>query len=491
MAHIVFDKYITPAQRQAVNLLASYGRTSGIAIHLFGGFVRDVVRGAVPKDVDVRMDVPDLEEAGREFAKWLGGRCVGVYCDPRIVSVTVRTGQGEVTVDLTRQEGAGIYEDAMTHDLTINAMAVNIHDVANGRAARVIDLAGGMRDIEAGIVRMVRPESFSDDPVRVLRALRFSHTLGYRIEPHTMAAVRANAPMLSESPGERSRAELAKFLSVPPYDAAVRLMEETGVLGQVFPEVEACRGVAQPSMYHVHDVYGHLLKTVEELDRLVGEHGVPFGPEAVRYFDEPVGDGLTRRDLMPFAALFHDIGKPGTVSARPAGNPRFLLHERVGADMVAAICARLKFSRPVRVFLTSVVRNHMRPWSIAPEGRAPSVRAIRKFHQQVGNAAVAVLVLHLADLRGARGYMLTTEEWDARVALVGRIIAGVRDQEALAAEPPLLTGHDVMALGVPQGPEIGRLLRLVAEARAVGAISSREEAVRLVESDRSEEGETE
>ena len=87
--------------------------------------------------------------------------------------------------------------------------------------------------------------------------------------------------------------------------------------------------------------------------------------------------------------------------------------------------------------------------------------------------------------------MLTTEEWDARVALVGRIIAGVRDQEALAAEPPLLTGHDVMALGVPQGPEIGRLLRLVAEARAVGAISSREEAVRLVESDRSEEGETE
>ena len=308
-----------------------------------------------------------------------------------------------------------------------------------------------------------------------------------------MAAARASAPMLSESPGERIRAELAKFLSVPPYGAAVRLMEETGVLGQVFPEC----GSLPRRRSALHVPRTRCLWPSAEDGRgagrgLVGEHGVPFGPEVVRYFDEPVGDGLTRRDLMPLAGAVprHRQARNRFGQGRTA-TLRFLLHESVGADMVAAICMRLKFSRPVRVFLTSVVRNHMRPWSIAPEGRVPSVRAIRKFHQQVGDTAVAVLALHLADLRGARRYKLTAEEWDMRVQLVRRVIAGVHEQEMLAAEPPLLNGHDVMAMGVPEGRDVGRLLKLVADARAAGAISSREEAVRLVESDRSEEGETE
>ena len=193
MRYIEIEKFIAPAQRQAINLLASYGKATGIGIHLFGGFVRDVALGRVPKDMDVQMDVQDIEEAGRRFARWLAARCVGVYHDPRIVSVKVRTGRGEVVLDLTRQEGEDIYQDAMTHDLTINAMSVNIHDVATGGLACVIDPTGGMIDIEDRVVRMVRHKSFSDDPVRVLRALRFSHTLGYRIHLDTKAAARRYA----------------------------------------------------------------------------------------------------------------------------------------------------------------------------------------------------------------------------------------------------------------------------------------------------------
>ena len=214
MAHIAFDKYITPAQRQAINLLASYGRAAGIGIHLLGGFVRDVVIGTVPKDVDVRLDVPDLGEAAERFTEWLGGRCVGVYGNPHVVSVMVRTAAGEVALDLTRQEGRTIEADSTFHDLTVCSMVVSVHEVALGWPARV-DPARGLRDIEAGVVRMTHPESFSDDPVRMLRALRFSHALGYRIEPRTMAAARASAPMLSDAPGERVRVELAKRVSSP------------------------------------------------------------------------------------------------------------------------------------------------------------------------------------------------------------------------------------------------------------------------------------
>ena len=493
MAHIAVDKYITPAQRQAINLLASYGRSTGIGIHLFGGFVRDVVIGAVPKDVDVRMDVPDIGSAANRFVEWLGGRCAGVYSNPHVVAVRVRTAAGEVALDLTRQEGHTIDKDSLIHDLTVNSLAVSVHDVALGRPARVVGPRSGLRDVSDGVIRMTYKESFNDDPVRVLRALRFSHQLGYRIDPRTMAAAKAAAPMLRDAPGERIRAELAKLLPVRPYGAAVALMEEAGALDAVFPELQACRGVTQPSNYHVHDVYGHLVATVGELDRMEGEFDLDFGPEVEAYFDEPVGDGLTRRQLMPFAALLHDIGKPETASVRPDGNPQFLDHEVVGAHAVSSICKRLRFSGAARDFLVSVVRHHMRPWSISPAGRIPTPKAVRKFYQRAGDTAVAVLVLHLADLRGSRVYMLTPEEWDARVAFVRRMIDWVqelgRKMTLLAAEPPLLNGHDLMGMGVPQGPEVGRLLRLVVDAREEGAISSREEAVGLVEAHRDDSGE--
>ena len=102
-----------------------------------------------------------------------------------------------------------------------------------------------------------------------------------------------------------------KFLPVPPYGEATALMEEFGVLGQVLPELEACRGVAQASMYHTHDVFGHLRATVDELERILGEElSAPMTSKTNEYFDEPVGDGLTRLELMPLAALLHDIGKP-------------------------------------------------------------------------------------------------------------------------------------------------------------------------------------
>ena len=494
MTYVAVDKFITPAQRQAINLLATYSRNTGIAIHLFGGFVRDVVIGQAPKDVDVRLDVTNLGEAAGRFTEWLGGRCVGVYGNSHVVSVKVRTGGGEVLLDLTRQEGRSIEDDSMYHDLTINALAVSVHEVALGRAARVVGPSAGLQDIEDGVVRMASRDVFSDDPVRVLRALRFSHALGYRIEARTMAAAKAAAPRLRDAAGERIRAELAKLLPVRPYAAPVSLMEEVGALEAVFPELRACKDVAQPNLYHIHDVFGHLLATVGELDRMAGELDLGFGPEVEAYFNEVVGDGLTRRELMPFAALLHDIGKPETASLRPDGNPQFLDHETVGANMVSSICRRLRFSGATRDFLSSVVRHHMRPWTISPAGRMPSTRAIRKFRQRAGDAAVAVLVLHLADLRGARGFTLTTEEWDGRVELVRRMIDWVqelgRKVTLLAAEPPLLNGHDLMDMGIPQGPEVGRLLRLVSDAREEGAISSREEAVGLVETHRNERGET-
>ena len=251
------------------------------------------------------------------------------------------------------------------------------------------------------------------------------------------------------------------------------------MLEVLFPELGATRHVRQPSRYHVHDVHGHLLATVHEMDRvLAGRADFEISPEVEHDLNQPVGDGLTRRHLMGLAALLHDIGKPQTVSLRPDGEPQFLGHEDSGACAVGAICRRLKFSRAVRIFLVGVVKNHMRPFTLAPE--SVSLRAIRRFRTRTGCAAHAVLLLHLADLRGARGDMLTSAEYDGHVRKVDYLTSRFSWLKRSERAPRLVTGRDVLELDVQPGPRIGAILSRMDEAQDTGEVATREQAIDLL-----------
>lgn len=419
--------------------------------------MRDAHRGAAAGDVDWL--VRDPEAAARALAGVGGGTAVAL--DParghwRVVWPADADG-GPRTWDLARPEPAGdprdpavLAVDLGRRDLTVNAMA---YLPARGE---VVDPLGGRADLRRRLARAVRREVLWDDPLRGWRVVRLAAQLGLRVERRTrgwvaeLAADLAAGRAVRPAP-ERVGAELDATLATDVAGRAFAALVELGLAALDLPALTAGRGVAQGPLHHL-DVLDHQL---EALQRLVD--AVPDADPALRW-----------------ATLLHDVGKPptrtpGTVTEDGlVVRDRFHGHDRVGAELAAAALRRLR--RPVATVarVHDLVAAHMRP---LPEDE----RAARRFVHRLRPLLPDLLRLQLADREAARGRgagAAARRRYRERVGLVVAVL------EAPAPNAPLLDGRDVMAaLGVPPGPRVGAALAAVAEARAVGDVATREEAL--------------
>jgi poly(A) polymerase len=197
------------------------------------------------------------------------------------------------------------------------------------------------------------------------------------------------------------------------------------------------------------------------------------------YFSQSLGEPR-RATLVKLAALLHDVGKPATKTIEPGGRMRFFGHPELGGRMVAERLTALRFSGAEVAAVRTMVEQHMRPAQWRDSG-PPTQRALYKFFRDLGTVAVDTIVLNLADHVGARGPALSRSDWDAHVAWAEQVIAWHYDQERRVAPPRPVTGHDLMeTFGLQPGPLLGELLAGVDEARATGAVVTREDALRLV-----------
>lgn len=293
--------------------------------------------------------------------------------------------------------------------------------------------------------------------------------------------------------------ELMALLARPGCGAALRALDAAGRLTQAIPELEAARACDQPGGIHFLPVLGHLIETATAADWLLSQlDGRPTAtanlPAAVqrhpdlrfasawaaRYrerFAEPTAAGRTRAALFRLAALLHDIGKPATRADVPGG-ATFYDHQKVGARMAEAIGQRLGLSAAETGYVTAIVRAHMRPGQLGSGGMV-TVRALRRFFRDTGDAGPDVLLVVLADHMATRGPHLDPGGWYAHLRWNDALLDAVwGEPEALAR--PLLTGHDLMAaFGLAPGPLIGRLLAQIGEAQAGGDIATREQALAL------------
>ena len=469
---------------------------------LTGGAVRDLVAGHTPADIDIAQ-TGEATSVAQAIAASLHGTAFPLDAERGIARVALGPEAPVAYVDVT-SFAHGIEADLARRDFTIDAMAAPL--LPGGELGPVLDPHGGLGDLKRHAVRMVSEAALEDDPVRLLRGVRLAVELDCEIEPATFDAMRRHAGALAQTAHERQRDELLRMLETPRGAAAVRLLDALGLLDLVLPELAPARDTSQPAAHHFWDVFDHSIETLAALDQMLAP--VPYRPskrnkryaslvtqqrpwlqrevaEQLAWFDlrgylDGRPGGATRRALLKLAGLLHDVAKPQTRTVDSKGT-HFYGHPEQGAVTAATICRRLRLGNRDAAFVAGLVEEHLRPTQLAERSTLPSHRAVYRFFRDLGDAAPACLLLTLADAAGATGPRLLPERWRGHVAYVSYVLSeGLAQVEEQQKLPKLIDGRDLMQeLDLPPGPEVGRLLNAIEEARAAGEISSREEALAL------------
>ena len=438
---------------------------------LVGGAVRDRLLGRDTDDVDVALE-GDPRGAARRIAKASGGasfRLSHEFGGWRAV------GPGHAWhVDLLPLRDGDLRADLAARDFTVNAMA---EPLAGGE---VVDPHGGAADLAARHLRMVSEAALREDPLRTLRAVRFAVELGFEIEPRTGAAVREHAAAIDAVSPERVFAELKRVVAAPRVRDGLELMQETGLLAAVLPELEALRGVEQ-SRYHHADVLGHTLEVLDAVVAMqtdpesVGLGGELAAPVAA-LLAEPLSDDLTRGTGLRLAALLHDAAKPQTRRELPGGRVTFVGHDSEGAGLARGVLRRLRTSERLAGYVAALTRHHLDLGFLVHE-RPLSRRTIWRYLAATEPYAADVTLLTVADRLATRGRK-AEPAIAAHLELAREVLEHAFALRTAGPRPPLVPGDELAAeLGIRPGPRLGELLRALEEDRYAGEIGTREEAV--------------
>jgi poly(A) polymerase len=429
---------ISPMERTARAMVARL-REHGHIAYFAGGSVRDLVRGQTPKDIDIATDAkPEVVQKIFSRTHAVGahfGVIVALENRFQFEVATFRAdeayidGRHPVAVHFSSPE-----EDAKRRDFTINGM---FYDPVE---EKVIDFVGGRADLEAKLIRAIgdAAQRFAEDRLRMLRAVRFATVLGFEIDPSTWSALMANASAISEISAERIRDELVRTFLSPNRVRGWDLLDSSGLLGTILPEVEAMKGCAQPEQFHPEgDVFEHTRIMLGLLPQTVS---VP----------------------LVFSVLLHDVAKPVTSSVDETGRIRFNAHDRIGAEMTEKIMERLRFSRAEIEGTVEMVRQHM-VFKDVPKMR---VAKLKRFMARP--TFVEELELHRVDCASSHGLLDNYEFLQEK-------------RQEFANEPiippPLVRGEDLIALGLKPGPKFGEILEAVETRQLEGELTSHEEAL--------------
>src|SRR5271156_4301234 len=423
---------------EACDIVAQLQR-AGHTAYLAGGCVRDHLLGVEAKDYDVATSARP-EEVQKLFPRVtdLTGKSFGV--------VRVMVGEESYEVATFRQDGpyrdgrhpeavrfATAAEDAQRRDFTINGLFFD--PVAD----RLIDYVGGEADLRAKILRAIGnpADRFAEDHLRLLRAIRFATRLNFKIEPKTWEAICAEAPMIRTVSAERIRDELNKIFTASKPELGLDLLDQSGLLRDVLPDIAAMHGVEQPPQFHPEgDVYEHVRLMLSKIEQ---------------------------PDLeLALGVLFHDVGKKPTAKVDENGRIRFNEHESVGANMAEQIMTGLRYDNKTIQTVGELVQNHMQFKDV------PKMKASTLKRMMARPTFPLELELHRIDCASSHGDLRHYDFLKQQL-------------ETMPPEqidpPSLITGRDLLAMGLTPGKVIGRILEAVRIAQLEGSVQTRAEAL--------------
>jgi poly(A) polymerase len=433
--------------REFAEQICSALRGAGYQAYLVGGCVRDILLGRAPADYDVATDAtPDRVEEIFPNSLTVGAQfgvvvVIAESSEVNNLQVEVATFRSDVGYSDGRHPDAVLYtksteEDVKRRDFTINGLLLD------PKTNEVLDYVGGRDDLHAGIIRAIgQPEArFREDKLRMLRAVRFAARFGYTIEPETCGAIQRLAPEVVQVSAERLRDELTKLLTEGSARRGFELLDETRLLPELLPEIAQMKGVEQPPQFHPEgDVWIHTRMMLEGL-KPGCSHTLAWG------------------------VLLHDVGKPPTFAppAGPNGRIRFDRHVEVGTRMAEEICRRLRFSNADREQIAALVANHLR-FKDVPQMKPATLKRFARLDRFEEH-----LELHRLDCMSSHRNLENYE-------FMHRFLAETPEEQVHPVR--LLTGDDLISLGLRPGPKFKEILERAEDAQLDGKIATHEEAL--------------
>lgn len=422
-----------------------------------GGYVRDRLLGKRGKDIDfvVMGDGPTF---AKKVAKSLATKEITVY--EKFGTAMVRHNDHQLEFVGARKESyrgdsrkpmvvaTDLLTDLSRRDFTINAMAVSLNASNYGE---LFDPFAGKDDLSSGVIKtpLEPAKTFFDDPLRIMRAIRFACQLHFTIDPRTKEGIAAERERLGIISQERITDELMKILAAQKPSVGFRLMEETGVLEIVTPEIAAMRGVEQIGHYSHKDVYSHTLQVVDNLAR------------------------VTNKLALRFAALYHDVAKPATKDFKPGIGWTFHGHDELGARMISGYGKKLKLSNETISYAQKLVRLHLRPIQLAEEGVTDS--AIRRLLFVAGDEIDDLLLLCRADITSGNPRRVASHL--ANFDYLAQRMREVEEKDRIRQFQPPVRGDEIMqALALEPGPLVGKIKKSIEEAILNGEIPNEHDA---------------
>ena len=447
-------------------------KSTNNSICLVGGAVRDILSGKNPDEIfDFDIIVNDIP--AKEFTK--------KFCEKNDVTTSITLDEenniyriilpDKVSyIDVTNPIENSFEADINRRDITINSIA---YDIAT---EKLIDITGGINDLENQVIKAVREENLADDPLRILRIFRFASTLGFNIDKDTESMINRYKHLVLSPALERRNCEILKLFGGKNADNTIILMDKMGLIDILFPIILDVKKVP-PNTHHHLDLFHHSIETVKQLQNIYENSS----KEVKEHLESKDFGGETRLAHLKLAGFLHDIGKFSTWTIENDGRHRFIRHDEIGADIAKGILTKQKFSKKQTEYISFIIRHHMYPSSVVGSPNLND-KIYMRYIRKAGDNAIDLITIAKADRLSARGKLVSDEMVKENISKLDILQDFyIQTKPLLKPIPKLLDGNDIMhLLNIPPSKELGDILQALKDAQIDGDLQTKEEAIKFV-----------
>ncbi|MDR1695623.1 MAG: HD domain-containing protein [Endomicrobium sp.] len=459
--------------------------SAGYKVYGVGGFVRDLLINRKHSDIDLAVD-KNAAKFAAALAKKFDAKLVTLDEANKIYRIMLKN-ESVSNIDVSLLDGKSIEEDLSRRDFTVNAFAFELKYFGNYKKYLLNAGKAAFKDLKSKTVSMVSKDVFVKDPLRMLRAFRFSAELGFKISENTLKQIKKNAAFIKKSAGERIKNEFFRTLDSKSAAGLISVMDKCGLLGEIFSEIKAMKKAPKKHYYHPGGLFQHSFETMASVENILNNMNKYF-PGALKYLREYFSDksvyseNVNKANLLKFAALFHDSAKPET-AGKEGGKMRFFGHEDEGAKKIENIMKSLKMSKKDISNAVFLVKNHMRP-STLTRNNVVTKKASLKFFRDIGENTPDLLILSMADWHSYKKLKkFSPKELKSQEKSANEMMDYYFELKNAKPLPKIIDGNVIMKkFKLKPGPWIGELMKITLEAQQEGKIKDRKAALKLIDS---------